>query len=278
LFREHNFRPRRGLGQTFLVDANIVRKIVRAAELTRDGPVLEVGAGAGSVTRELIRSGGRVLAIEIDPKLVEILAQTVGGAAEIVRADVLTVDWDELLGGEKSGAWRAVANLPYAVTGPAILRLLDAHKWLKRLIIMVQQEVAERLTAVPGTRARGMLTVLAEATCHLQVKGEVPRTCFWPQPRVDSTMLALTFRRPQPLSEDRRAIFFRVVKAAFAARRKTLTNALSGATGTGLSKQQATSVLSEVGIEGALRAEDLSVAEFLRLTEAIIRRGGNGRS
>jgi 16S rRNA (adenine1518-N6/adenine1519-N6)-dimethyltransferase len=237
--------------------------------------VLEVGAGAGAVTRELARAARRVVAIEIDPALVKILAETVGGAAEVVRADVLRVDWDELLGGADPGAWRVVANLPYAVTGPAILRLLDACDWVQRLVIMVQQEVAARLTAPAGSRARGMLSVLVEATCDVEPVGKVPRTCFYPRPRVDSTVLGLTVQRPQPVAPEMRGAFFRVVKAAFGARRKTLANALSHADAIGLSKEQVTGALSEAGIEGALRAEDLDVEAFLRLTEALVERSGS---
>jgi 16S rRNA (adenine1518-N6/adenine1519-N6)-dimethyltransferase len=274
LFRERGFLPRRGLGQTFLVDGNIVRKIVRAAGLTGDEPVLEVGAGAGAVTRELVRKARRVVAIEIDPALVEILTQTVGDEAEVVQADVLRVDWDDLLSGEARGAWRVVANLPYAVTGPAVMRLLDACEWVQRLVIMVQQEVAERLIAPPGTRTRGVLSVLAEAACEMRMVGRVSRTCFWPRPRVDSAILALTVRRPQPLPGDMRPTFRQVVSAAFGTRRKTLANALFHADSMGLSKEGARAVLSEAGIDGALRAEALSLEAFRRLTEAVAHRTG----
>jgi 16S rRNA (adenine1518-N6/adenine1519-N6)-dimethyltransferase len=278
LFEEHGFRPRRGLGQTFLVDGNTVRKIVRAADLTGGEPVLEVGAGAGAVTRELTRAARRVVAIEIDPTLVTILAETVGGAAEVVRADVLRVDWDDLLGGEDRGAWRVVANLPYAVTGPAILRLLDAREWVQRFVIMVQHEVAGRLTAPVGSRARGMLSVLVEATCDVELVGHVPRTCFYPRPRVDSTVLSLTVQRPQRVPPKMREAFFQVVKAAFGARRKTLANALSHADAIGLSKEQVRDALSGEGIDTALRAEDLDVEAFLRLAEAVGGRSGSDLS
>jgi 16S rRNA (adenine1518-N6/adenine1519-N6)-dimethyltransferase len=191
-----------------------------------------------------------------------------------VRGDVLGVTWEALLGGAERGAWICVANLPYAITGPAIIRLLDAHEWFAQLVVMVQQEVAERLLAPAGDRTRGIPTVLAEATCDLRVVGQVPRTCFWPRPRVDSTVLALAVRRPQPVPERMRPTFLRVVKAAFGTRRKTLTNALAHSPDLSLSKEEARAVLSDAGIDGGLRAEGLDVDAFRRLTEAVAGREG----
>ena len=276
LLRRHGFRPRRGLGQTFLVDANIVRKIVRAAELTGQEPALEVGAGAGAVTRELARYAGHVLAIEIDPVLMGVLRESVGRAAELLQADVLTVDWEGLLRTGGKGSWRVVANLPYAITGPAILRLLEAQHWVERLVIMVQREVAERIVAPPGGRARGMLSVLVQAVCGTKVVGPASRTCFWPRPRVDSTILALSVRRPSLVPGPLEPLFRRVVKSAFGTRRKTLANALAHARGMGLPKAVVNALLSECEIEDRRRAESLSAEEFVRLTGTIARHRGEG--
>ena len=276
LFREHGFRPRRRFGQTFLVDANIVRKIVGVADLSGGEPVLEVGAGAGAVTRVLAERARRVVAIEIDPTLVAILDETVGEGAEIVRADVLEVDWAGLLGDEGGGSWRVVANLPYAITGPAILRLMDARQWLDRLLIMVQEEVAERLVAGPGVRARGMLTVMLEAVCEKNLVARVPRTCFWPKPRVDSAVVALTVRRPPLVPEELEPVFRQVVKAAFASRRKTLVNALARAAPLESAKEEVEACLAESGIEPRRRAESLSAEEFVALAAAVSRRQRGG--
>jgi 16S rRNA (adenine1518-N6/adenine1519-N6)-dimethyltransferase len=265
LFRERNFRPRRSLGQTFLTDANIVAKIIEFAQLTGKQPVLEIGPGAGAVTRSLAASARRVLAIEIDPTLVEILRETVGEKVEVITADVLAVDWQRLLGGE--GRWRVVANLPYAITGPSIVQLLAARKWIDRLVIMVQQEVAERLTAAPGGRQRGLLSVLVQATCEAKLVWRVARTCFWPQPQVDSALLTLDVRRPPLVSDDLEPFFFRVVRAGFGTRRKTLLNAL--AYGLGSTKDEARSLLSGGEIDPERRAETLSEMEFLRLAGAL---------
>jgi len=277
LFRRHGFHPRRSLGQTFLVDANIVHKIVRAAQLTGEEAVLEIGAGAGAVTRELTKHARRVVALEIDPSLIRILHETVGEAATIVQGDVLAVDWEDLLGSEGEGRWRVVANLPYAITGPAILRLLDMADWVDRLVIMVQQEVADRLLASPGRRARGLLSVLVEAACDMAEIGTVAPTCFRPRPQVQSTILALTVRRP-PLVPSHLATSFReLVKGGFATRRKTLANALSRAQGLELSKEEAVCLLSESHIDPRRRAEDLSADDFLCLTRTLEAAATKGR-
>ena len=270
VFRRYDFRPRRELGQTFLVDGNIARKIVRAALLTGVEQVLEIGPGAGAVTRLLAEQARRVVAIELDPVLVAVLVETVGGEVEVIQEDFLSVELDGLFASESKGSWRCVANLPYAITGPAIMRLLEAAAWFDRMVIMVQQEVAQRLLAPAGDRTRGLLTVLAEASCKVSAVGHVSRRCFFPQPRVDSTILAFQVRRPPLVSPDVMPVFERVVKAAFSTRRKTLANALSGPSGLGLEKQDATGLLSQSGIEPARRAESLSADEFVALTKRFV--------
>lgn len=276
LFRQRHFRPRRSLGQTFLTDANIVAKIVEAAELTGREPVLEIGPGAGAVTRALV-GAPRVLAIEIDPTLVAILRETVGESVEVVQADVLAVDWRHLLGGSGGTRWRAVANLPYAITGPAILHLLAARQWLDRMVIMVQAEVAARILAPPGGRQRGLLSVVVQASCEVRPVWRVARTCFWPQPEVDSAILALTVRRPPLVPHALEPLFMKVVRAAFGARRKTLLNALPQSAELGLPKEEGRALLASCQIEERRRAETLGEDEFLRLAQALDRRDREGR-
>lgn len=274
LFRERGFRPRKSLGQTFLTDANIVAKIIGFAELTGDDAVVEIGPGAGAVTRALAATARRTRAVEIDPTLVEILAETVGASAEVIQGDVLDVNWDELLGGE--GRWKVVANLPYAITGPAILQLLAARSWVDRLVIMVQEEVADRLVAPPGGRQRGLLSVLVQAACEAKLVWRVARSCFWPPPQVDSALLTLVMRRPPLVPEELEAAFSRVAHAGFGARRKTLPNALAQSPELGVTKEEARCALVASDIDPERRAETLSVAEFLRLTNELGARGRGG--
>ena len=268
LFQRHGFRPRRRLGQTFLVDANIVQKAVRALNLTGEECVVDVGAGAGAVTRALAERARRVIAIEVDAALVTILGETVGDAAEILHGDALALEWDDLLRGETRGRCRLIGNLPYAITGPAIIHLLDGIEWFDRLVIMVQEEVAERLLAPAGRRARGLLTVLVEAACDIRMVGRVARTCFLPRPQVDSTILALEPRRPGLVAPGLEQTFRRIVKAAFGTRRKTLSNALSQSPALGLAKEEAVALLSQCDIDPSRRAEALSAEEFVRLAKA----------
>ena len=269
LFRRHGFHPRRGLGQTFLIDGNIVRNIVAAADLTGDEPVLEVGAGAGAVTGELVRAARRVVAVELDATLVVILREVLGDAAEIVQADMLALDWADLLGSADRGRWRVVANLPYAITGPALFRLAELRDWARRLVIMVQEEVGERLTAPPGGRARGILSVLLQALFDITVAARVSRTCFWPRPKVDSMVLVMDVRCPAVLPSALEPAFRRVVRAAFGTRRKTLANALATSPELAISKADAIAALSGCGVDPGRRAESLSEEEFLRLAEAV---------
>jgi len=275
LFRRYEFRPKKRLGQSFLIDGNIARKIARLAELNHELSVVEIGAGAGAVTQFLAEKAGRVVAVEIDPKLVAILRETVGASVQIVEADVLTLDWRQLLGRTRR-PWHVVANLPYSITGPALFRLLEAAQAFHRLVLMLQEEVAERLLAPPGSHARGLLTVLTEACCDIRSAGSVPATCFYPRPRVRSRLLVLEVRRPPLVPEALRDTFVSVVKAAFGARRKTLANALSHDQRLTLPKEETAAVLSQCGIDPKQRAESLSAGEFLRLTQALARSSGKG--
>jgi 16S rRNA (adenine1518-N6/adenine1519-N6)-dimethyltransferase len=278
LLDRHGFRPRRSLGQTFLVDGNIARKIVCLARISAADSVLEVGAGVGALTHALAEAAGRVVAVEVHPALVAMLRETLGAAAhpphrvEIVEADVLQLPWPEVLGEERRGQWKAVANLPYSITGPAILRLLEAKEWLERLVIMVQREVAERLAAQAGERARGQLSVLVQAFCHVRVAAQVSRNCFWPRPKVDSTVLVLEVRRPALVRTEVEPVFRQLVQGAFSARRKMLANALGpvlrAESRSVPPRQVARLLLARSGIAPDLRAEDVSEEAFVRLAEA----------
>jgi len=271
---KHGFRPRRSLGQTFLTDGNIVRKVVTLAGIGEDDAVVEIGAGAGAMTRVLASVARRVVAIEIDPVLVGVLEQMLSGRAEVMRADVLAVAWEKVFGPQSRGRWIVVANLPYSITGPAILRLLEARDWVQRIVIMVQREVAERIVAPPGGRTRGLLSVVVETTCQANLVAHVSRNCFWPRPKVDSALLYLVVRHPPLIAPALEPIFQQLVRAAFATRRKTMLNALANASELGLSKQSARALLDQCQVGADLRAEALAATDFCRLTEAMARLRG----
>jgi 16S rRNA (adenine1518-N6/adenine1519-N6)-dimethyltransferase len=261
LARELDLRPTKTLGQNFLHDANTIRRIVRTADLRPDDVVLEVGPGLGSLTLGLLETAARVVAVEIDPRLAELLPRTVGERAperadrlEVVRADALTVQ--ELPGPPPTAL---VANLPYNVAVPVLLHLLELLPTLDRALVLVQAEVAERLAAAPGAPAYGIPSVKAAWYGDVRRAGAVGRNVFWPAPNIDSGLVSLV-RRPPPPGD--RAATFAVVDAAFAMRRKTLRAALARWAG---GADAAEARLRAAGIDPSTRGEQLSVTDFARL-------------
>ena len=264
-------RPAKRLGQNFVHDANTVRRIVTVAELTPDDVVLEVGPGLGSLTLALLGAVDRVLAVEVDPLLAGALPATVADRApqradalRILTADALRVRRPEIVeaaGGVEPTA--LVANLPYNVGVPVLLHLLAELPSLRRVLVMVQAEVADRLAAPPGSRCYGAPSVKAAWFAEARRAGPVPRAVFWPVPNVDSGLVALT-TRPPPSTVPRQEVFA-VVDAAFAQRRKTLRAALAGWAGSAASAEQ---LLRAAGIDPRSRGEQLSVEDFARIAAA----------
>ncbi|MGN6688850.1 MAG: 16S rRNA (adenine(1518)-N(6)/adenine(1519)-N(6))-dimethyltransferase RsmA [Actinomycetales bacterium] len=259
-------RPTKTLGQNFVHDANTVRRIARAAELTEDDVVLEVGPGLGSLTLALLEVVGRVVAVEIDPTLAAALPQTIAqraGAdavrAEVVRADALLLK--EIPGPPPTAL---VANLPYNVAVPVLLHLLEHFSSLRRVLVMVQSEVADRLAAPPGSRTYGVPSVKAAWYGDVRRAGAVGRNVFWPVPNVESGLVRLDRREPPETTATREQVFA-VVDAAFAQRRKTLRGALGGWAGTPAAAEEA---LRAAGVDPQLRGEQLGVADFARIAAA----------
>ncbi len=267
LLAQHGVRPAKRLGQSFLTDANVVAKILAAADIGPDDRVFEVGAGAGALTVALAERAAEVVALELDRRLVEMLGRLLGSAANvrIVQGDILKADLHDLLG---AGPWKVLANLPYSIVGPAVMRLTEHAEVFPLMLLMVQREVAQRLAAPPGSRQYGVLSVLAQARAQVEVVGQVGRTCFYPQPRVDSTLVRL--RRPDEpvVAADLEARFTALVRAAFRQRRKTLLNSLIGAGELGLTREGARRALAAAGIDARRRPESLSVPEFAALARA----------
>jgi 16S rRNA (adenine1518-N6/adenine1519-N6)-dimethyltransferase len=258
--------PTKSLGQNFVVDPNTVRRIVRVAELAPDDTVVEIGPGLGSLTLALLPAVHRVIAVEIDPTLAARLPGTVGDRLPeyadrlaVVTADALQV---EQLPGSPPTA--LVANLPYNVSVPVLLHLLDRFPTIRRGFVMVQSEVADRLAAPPGSRTYGVPSVKAAWWASVRRSGAVPRSVFWPVPNVDSALVTL-LRRDPPATTATRDQVFRVIDAAFAQRRKTLRAALGQWAG---SPAAAEAVLREAGVDPSSRGEALDVADFARVAAA----------
>jgi 16S rRNA (adenine1518-N6/adenine1519-N6)-dimethyltransferase len=253
-------RPTKSLGQNFVVDANTVRRIVRAAEVAADDVVLEVGPGLGSLTLALLPAASRVVAVEVDPVLAEALPSTIAEQRpdlaerlEVVAADALRL---ESVPGPAPTA--LVANLPYNVAVPVLLHLLAVLPSLRRVLVMVQAEVADRLAAPPGSRTYGVPSAKAAWWAEVRRAGAVPRAVFWPVPNVDSGLVVMTRREP-PVTTATREQVFRVVDAAFAQRRKTLRSALAGLAG---SPPAAESALRAAGVDPGARGETLAIGQF----------------
>ncbi|MEP6760007.1 MAG: 16S rRNA (adenine(1518)-N(6)/adenine(1519)-N(6))-dimethyltransferase RsmA [Sporichthyaceae bacterium] len=257
-------RPTKALGQNFVIDANTVRRIVRAAKVSPDDVVLEVGPGLGSLTLGLLPAAGRVVAVEVDPVLANALRDTVTARAasyvsklDVVHADALRLDT------LPTSPTAVVANLPYNVAVPVLLHLLGRFPTINHGLVMVQAEVADRLVAPPGSKVYGVPSVKIAWYAEARRAGAVGRTVFWPAPNVDSGLVALQCRE-SPVTTASRQEVFTLVDAAFAQRRKTLRAALSGWAG---SPAQAEAALRAADIDPQRRGESLGVADFARLAE-----------
>jgi 16S rRNA (adenine1518-N6/adenine1519-N6)-dimethyltransferase len=259
-------RPTKTLGQNFVVDANTVRRIVRAAEVGPHDTVLEVGPGLGSLTLGLLAVAARVTAVEIDPVLADALPETVARHAPAYadRLTVLTADAMRLGELPPPAPTALVANLPYNVAVPVLLHLLELLPSLQHGLVMVQAEVADRLAAGPGSKVYGIPSVKAAWYADVRRAGSVGRTVFWPAPNVDSGLVSLRRREPPPTTAPRAEVFA-VVDAAFAQRRKTLRAALAGWAGSPDAAEQA---LRAADIDPRTRGEALDVAAFARLAAA----------
>jgi 16S rRNA (adenine1518-N6/adenine1519-N6)-dimethyltransferase len=259
-------RPTKQWGQNFVVDANTVKRIVRLAGLTAEDSVVEVGPGLGSLTLALLPETGHVTAVEVDPTLAAALPETVGRLAP-AHADRLTIVQDDAMRVRAlpdPQPTALVANLPYNVSVPVVLSFLEAFPTIERVLVMVQLEVAERLAAVPGSKAYGVPSVKAAWYAAVRLAGQVPRSVFWPVPNVDSGLVAMQ-RRPPPETTATRAEVFACVDAAFAQRRKTLRAALAGWAG---SAPRAEECLRAAGVDPRTRGEELGIEAFAAIAAA----------
>lgn len=260
----HRFKLRadKKLGQNFLIDENIVRNIVAAAELSDKDTVLEVGPGIGTLTQGLAESGASVVAVELDKRLLPVLDTTLEGYdnVRIVNGDILQVDIMQTVGVDE---FKVCANLPYYITTPIIFALLEKRLPMERLVAMVQKEVAERMAAKPGGKDYGALSVAIQYYTEPEIAFIVPPSSFIPAPSVDSAVIVCKRREKPPVEVCDEALFFRVVKAAFSLRRKMLNNSLKNM---GIKGEQVAKWLELAGVDGKRRAETLSLEDFSALT------------
>lgn len=277
ILSRYNFRTSKSLGQNFLVDRNIINKIIKTADITHNDLVVEIGPGIGVLTTAMAEHAQRVLAVEVDKKLIPILQETLSAYknTEVVLGDALEVDFDQLVDQKTEGSngirgkgYKLVANLPYYITTPLIMHLLTNGFNLHSLVVMVQKEVAQRMTAVPGNKEYGSLTVAIQYYTEANIDFIVPRTVFYPPPEVDSAVIKLIKREHPPVKVVDEKMFFKIVRAAFGQRRKTLTNALAGSE-LQIEKSHLLNILHIVNIDPKRRGETLSIGEFASLANAI---------
>lgn len=269
VLNRHDFRFTKSLGQNFLIDGNIVRGIVENSGITEEDYILEIGPGIGTLTEELSLNSKRVVAIEIDESLEPILEETLGDKfnIDIVFGDVLKVDLKEIIDEKLNGGpVKVVANLPYYITTPIIGRLLEEELPLESITVMVQKEVGDRIISGPGTKDYSSLSVFINFYTEPEILLNVPKSVFMPQPRVDSAVVKLNIKKDLPDID--RVKFFKVVKASFAMRRKTLLNCLSSGEFE-MDKGEIKRLLEEIEIDPGIRAERLKVEDFIKISENI---------
>lgn len=275
ILAKHGFSVKKSLGQNFIVDPNILVNIVAAAGLDKDTNVVEVGPGIGALTEHLARASKEVVAFEIDDRLLPVLADTLSpyGNVEIVHTDVLKANLAEILTPRLNLEERlmVVANLPYYITTPIIMHFLESEVRIDGLVIMTQKEVGDRITAAPGTKAYGSLSIAIQYYMEAEIAFIVPKTVFVPQPNVDSAIIKLTRREQPSVIVKNEKIFFQVARAAFVQRRKTLWNNLLVRYGKEEEiKEKLVKALELADIDPKRRGETLSLAEFGRLSDAIV--------
>jgi len=274
ILKKYGFSFKKSLGQNFLIDPNILRNIVSYADLTKESAAIEVGPGIGALTEHLAREAGKVVSFEIDQRLLPVLEDTLSpyDNVKIVHSDVLKADVVNIIKEELADYKdiMVVANLPYYVTTPILLKLLMENLPIRGMVVMMQKEVADRISAVPSTKAYGSLSIAVQYYMKAEVVMTVPKTVFMPQPNVDSAVLRLTRHVEPPVKVIDESFLFEVTRSSFAQRRKTILNNLQSQLPNGKEKkEQILSALAEVGIDPTRRGETLSIVEFGQLADAL---------
>ena len=272
IIQKYEFMFQKKFGQNFLIDEHVLDKIIRAAEITKDDYVLEIGPGIGTMTQYLACAAREVTAVEIDRALIPILEDTLKeyDNVSIINEDILKVDI-AALAKEKNGGRpiKVVANLPYYITTPIIMGLFESHVPLESITVMVQKEVADRMQVGPGTKDYGALSLAVQYYAEPYIVANVPPNCFMPRPAVGSAVIRLTRHQKPPVEVMDEKLMFRLIRASFNQRRKTLANGLKNSGELNLSKEVITAAIEKLGKGSSVRGEALDLEEFARLTNII---------
>ncbi len=269
ILNKYGFNFQKKFGQNFLIDTHVLEKIIRAADITKDDCVLEIGPGIGTMTQYLCENAGKVIAVEIDKNLIPILTEDTLAAydnVKVINSDVLKLDLKKLAEEENGGRpIKVVANLPYYITTPIIMGLFEAGVPLASITVMVQKEVADRMQAGPGSKDYGALSLAVQYYAEPYIAANVPPNCFMPRPNVGSAVIRLTLHEKPPVEVADEKLLFKLIRASFAQRRKTLVNGLTNSPELSFSKEEVTKALEECGYSPTIRGEALTLHEFAKL-------------
>ncbi|GEN89341.1 16S rRNA (adenine(1518)-N(6)/adenine(1519)-N(6))-dimethyltransferase RsmA [Oceanobacillus sojae] len=273
LLNKYGFAFKKSLGQNFLIDVNVLENIIHQAGITKETGAIEIGPGMGALTEQLAIHADRVVAFEIDQRLLPILEETLADYdnVEVILEDILKANVDEVIRKhfEEGQDIHVVANLPYYITTPILMKLVRDRLPVTSLTVMIQKEVADRMAAVPNTKSYGSLSIAVQYYTEAKVVLNVPKQVFMPQPNVDSSVLKLVMRKEPPVQVDNEDFFFELIQASFAQRRKTLRNNLNRFLQEKLEKHQVEALLEEASIDGGRRGETLTIEEFADLANIV---------
>ena len=270
ILKKYNFNFQKRFGQNFLIDSHILEKIVESAEITKEDCVLEIGPGIGTMTQYLAESAGQVIAVEIDKSLIPILEDTLSDYdnARVINNDVLKVDIAKLAEEENGGKpIKVVANLPYYITTPIIMGLFENHVPIKSITVMVQKEVADRMQVGPGTKDYGALSLAVQYYAKPYIVANVPPNCFMPRPKVGSAVIRLERYEEPPVKVKDEKLMFRIIRASFNQRRKTLANGLKNSAELDYAKEEIEAAIEALGRGASIRGEALTLEEFAKLAD-----------
>ena len=270
--KKYEFAFQKKFGQNFLIDEHVITKIINAAEITKDDLVLEIGPGIGTMTQYLAESAGKVIAVEIDKNLIPILEETLAeyDNVTVINEDILKLDIDRLVEKENDGKpIKVVANLPYYITTPIIMGLFESHVPLQSITVMVQKEVADRMQVGPGSKDYGALSLAVQYYAKPYIAANVPPNCFIPRPGVGSAVIRLTRYEEPPVTVKDEILMFKLIRASFNQRRKTLQNGIANSPELPYSKAQVEKALEKMGLATNVRGESLTLAEFAKLSDII---------
>ncbi len=272
IIKKYEFSFKKNFGQNFLVDERVLDKIVSAADINENDLVIEVGPGIGTLTQAMAKKAGKVISVEIDKTLVPILGELLEdyNNIEIINEDILKVDINEIIENHKGMNVKMAANLPYNITTPIIMGILEKHIPMDSLTVMIQKEVAYRMNAKPSTKDYGSLSLVTQYYCEPYLVANVPQNCFMPRPNVDSAVIKLSILKEPRIKVKNEKFMFDFIKAGFSQRRKTLVNCIFNSGLVNLNKEELGKVLNELGYDERVRGESLTLEDYGKISDKML--------